>query len=309
MQKQNFYKLLDSKKIMNKKLKITTCVPKQEHELDAKLSYIINTIKKEGSDIFITPQEYVGGWMMPQKMHFTKNEIIPIIQQISKETSCAIIFSGVIDRKQRIYFIDDGIVKGYIEKFACPEYAIKWYGIRSSTDMSARCRLFELKGIKVSAFFCWEIFSDILMAKLGARQPDLVANPIKFGIAGYPSLNKDGSIKSIQYCSGNIWKERLYFAAKFELKCPIACSTNTWEKGKKYMPLLGIEYPYDKLSTFVADITGAVHTQELDFLHIRGLRQHKFTYLKECGKFPEYKYNEYTMLFKMARIEQKLLKK
>jgi len=286
-------------------MKITSCVPRQMDNAKDKLQFIRDTIEKEQSDIFLTPQEFFGGkHMMPDKPIWKEEEIIPTIEDMSKETGSAIIIGAVIGTNQRLYFID-GKSKGYINKIACPSYALKWYGLESETNMDSRFRTFKLKNVNVAGFFCWEIFSDILMAGLGTLEPDFVFSAIKFGISYYPKLHPDKSIDKCLYCGGDIWKERLVMASKFELKCPIICSTNSWGLPKKSEALAGAIYPYDNLDSTIAD-GETIITNEIDASHVRGLREHKFSHKERTGEFPDFSTAKYTMMMKIHRLEKRL---
>jgi len=299
-------------------MKITTCVPKQMFNLEEKFEFIERTIKKENSDIFITPQEYFGGWQY-ETISVTREDILPRLIEISKKYNCALVIGAVIEAKdirQKLFFIENKLI-GELDKFAIPGYALKGvgdYGITAENDYDNRYKTFNLKGLNVAGFFCWEVFSDMLIAGISVLEPDLVISAIKFGIAGYPKLEKINGLKKIvgvQHCGGDIWYERLEMASKFEFKCPIAISTNSWKVGSRYRPLAGVMFPYDEIYPIDADAVeeDVVVTNEINFEHTRGLREHKFTYLKRNKEFPDYKYSELTMLMKIHRMEQKLMGK
>ena len=301
-------------------MKITTCVPKQTKTLQEKFDFLNRVIDEHNPDIFLTPQEYFGGWQY-EKIAVELDEFMPIIKKLSKDSNTAIITGGVIEgspRRQILYFVDEGRIVGQIRKFAIPNYALDGYKVVAEETMVDRFQTFKVKGINVAGFFCWEVFSDLLMCGLGLLEPDLTVSAIKFGIAGYPTKEKtkDGErIAGVSYggkhSSGdnNIWLERLHMASKFEVKCPIACSTNSWDVGAKYEPLAGIMYPYDKLRPLYADSTSndVVVTEDIDFEHVRGLKEHKMSYLERCDKFPDFKYGTETMLMKIHRMESRML--
>ena len=299
-------------------MKITTCIPKQINDFDLKIKWLEDTLKRTDTNIFITPQEFFGGdYQMPNKRYVTKDEFLPVLEKLSSETSKAIII-GVVEKDgnknyQRLWFID-GTFKGEITKFALPNYTHSGtgsYDLTPETDWNKRLLTFEIKGIHIAGFFCWEVFSDILFAGLGLLEPDLVISSVKFGIAGYPKLTKDKpkKIESIQYCGGDIWYERLVMASKFELKCPIACSTNSWNEKAKMRPLVGMIYPYKNMEEVKVtdnDLKGdVIITQEMNFQEVRGFREHKFSFLDRTGHFPDWTMSEYTMLFKIHRLEQR----
>lgn len=302
-------------------MRITTCVPKQKKTLQEKFDFIVDVLKKEKSDILVLPQEYFGGWLC-ERISFRRDQVLPLLLALSVKYNCGIIV-GVVEEEtdtpsqkiyQKLWFIDKEL-KGEIVKFATPSYDLIGLGthnISSIENVETRFKTFEIKGINVAGVFCWEIFSSFLMAGISLLEPDLVVSAIKFGIAGYPKLEMKGKLKQIvgvQYCGGDIWYDRLKFSSIYEVKCPIACSTNSWNVSSKYRPLVGIMYPYDELfpSDAEAKEEDVVNTTEIDFGHVRGLRENKFSYLERVDKFPDYKYSYLTMLMKIHRIEQRLL--
>jgi len=298
-------------------MKILSCVPKQQKLKEDKFRFIQDALEKYSPDIFLLPQEFFGGWQCEQ-ISFKRDQILPRLLTLSASFNCALIV-GVVEQAeeilQKLYFIDGGQFIGEIVKFATPGYDLKGtgtHGLSSLTDLTSRFQTFRIKGINVAGFFCWEVFSDFLIAGLSILEPDLVVSAIKFGIAGYPKLEKKNGLKQIvgvQYCGGDIWDDRLKMASKYEFKCPIICSTNSWGVGGKYEPLAGMIYSYDQIEAVKADAVkqDVFVLNEIDFEHVRGLRENKYSYVDRVGIFPDYKYGDLTMMMKIHRMEQRLL--
>lgn len=307
-------------------MKILSCVPKQIcDDVDAKLVWMENVCKrcyKEGIDLFVTPQEFFGGdYMMQSKSAFKEEELLPLFCKWSTEYNVAIVTSLIEEennkRYERLWFIDKKL-KGKLTKLFEPAYTVIGagsYGLYPETEFFNRFQTFELKGARVTGFFCWEIFSDFLMNGLGVLEPDLVVSAIKFGANAYPKnkKNEEGlkEIESIAYTSGrDIWHERLVMASEFELKAPIICSTNSWNLRARSKPMCGIIYPYLKMN--IKKITDedlkndVFSVDEVNIEAVRGLREHKFSYKKRTGEFPPWQMAVYTMMMKVHRWEQKL---
>lgn len=307
-------------------MRILSMIPKQiGDDFDAKLKWlgdIFIKAKKERVDVILTTQEFLGGdYMMPSRPAFREKELLPILEEMSKANNVALII-GLIEeeggkRYERLWFIDKEL-KGKLTKLFEPAYTVIGagsYGLTPEVDFFNRFKTFELKGANFTGFFCWEIFSDFLMMGLGLLEPDFVVSAIKFGANAYPKnvKNADGlkEVKEIKYTSGReIWYERLKMASEFELKAPIICSTNSWNLKAKSRPMCGILYPY--LGYDLVKVTDdmlkddIISIDQIDHNKVRGLREHKFSYLKRVGEFPDWKMAVYTMLMKIHRWEQRL---
>jgi hypothetical protein len=216
-----------------------------------------------------------------------------------------------------MWFIDRSF-KGELIKFAEPNYTVLGtgtYKLKPETNLANRLKTFTIKNIKVSGFFCWEIFSDFLMAGLGMLEPDLIVSQIKFGVAGYPTYikNEYGLIKieNIVWTPGNIWIERLKFASIFELMTPIVCSTNSWDLPAKFCPLVGTYYPYQNMAGVrVTDKKlkdDILITDEIDIDKVRKIKSEWYALPLQNKRFLSSSLNKYIMLFKVNKITKKIL--
>lgn len=318
------------------KIKVLSCVPDQLYSFDDKIAWIRTQIKKYNPDILVTPQEYFGGvYIMPSRKAFHEKDLLPILQKISIETNTALIvglvekFTNITYYKEAIWFIDkDGRLKGKLFKIALPRYdhiLTNGYGnIEPETDFFNRFKVFDICGLKVSAIFCWEVFSNLLWTGLGLLKPDLVFSMIKFGVNAWPIVRKENKqqvITDFGYASysSDIWEKRLIHANLFEVKCPIVCSTNSWSLRPISKPLCGtvslITSQHDntvwtcKKEDKFKDIPEKIIIDEFDVDKIRYGVDSKFLYKDMVGEFPPFSIGEYTMLFKINRLEERLLLK
>ena len=306
-------------------MKILSCVPKQiVNDWEAKLLWMEKVLEEhKGIDVFVTPQEFFGGdYMMPSNPSFHEDDLLPLFLDWSKKYNVGLIVSLIEEddegRYERLWFIDKEL-KGKQTKLFEPSYTVKGagsYGLSPETDFTNRFKTFNIKGAEFCGFFCWEVFSDILMAGLAVMEPDIIITAIKFGANAYPKnvKNKDGlkEIEKINYVSGrDIWHERLKMISEFEIKAPIIASTNSWNLRAKSKPMCGILYPY--LDMDFPEITDEMlkldvfSLDDIDIEKVRGLREHKFSYKKRTGEFPDWKMSVYTMIMKIHRMERKIL--
>lgn len=315
-------------------IKVLSCIPEQKYTYQEKLTWLDETAKlNPGVDIFVTPQEYFGGdVIMPEKTAFEEGEILPDLLALSERHDMAFIV-GLVEKcvdgknRQRIWFMDHraGGIVGKITKFALPSYthveAGGSYQIHPETDLRNRIGSFELRGAKVAGLFCWEVFSDFLWFAMGLDEPDFVVSMIKFGAMAYPKV--EGSKKQGRRVGGfgissgkNVWLERLIVASRWEVNCPIICSTNSWGLPASSEPLCGMVPDMLGVSSLwkppkAKKGLGAVNYERvvvdrLDLNHIRGLRKNRWQYLKEVGEFPPYEMRTFTMWTKIQRIERTL---
>lgn len=304
-------------------MKIATCVPKQYYTFEEKFNWLEEQIKKYGPDIFVTPQEYFGGdYIMSDKSSFTEEELLPRLLELSNKYNVGLIV-GLIEREngenyERMWFIDKEL-KGKITKFVEPAYTLKdvgTYGLVQEDNLDNRFQVFEVKGALVSGFFCWEIYSDLLMCGLGMLDLDFCVSQIKFGISASPKKEKlpNGLIKvgGINYFKDTNWERRLQVANEFELKCPIVISTNSWNIPKKADHLFGVMNIFTKQEIKRAtdeDIeNGVVEISEIDLGKCRGNREHWSSYLERVGEMPPGFLRQYTMMWKVYNRERKLVK-
>lgn len=314
-------------------IRILSCVPQQLTDATKKLEWISGECKKHSPDIFVTPQEFFGGAvMMSHKKEFTFDELYPNLKKIAQQYKTALV-TGLVQRdddgknREVIWFINErGEYLGRVVKFALPRYdhvCTSGYGdIVPETDFDQRFKTFEMQGAHVSAMFCWEAFSDLLWTGLGLVKPDVVFSMIKFGINAWPQVEKKNNqscVKGFGYggwSEDGGWLNRLRMANVWQVRCPIICSTNSWNLKPISMPLVGCisgipgqandslwtPQKDDKLKT----IPEKIIVDEINPDAIRAALQHKFLYADIVGHFPPYDLGKFTMMLKIARIEDRI---
>lgn len=322
-----------------KAVKVLSCIPKQLNDTDAKLDWLVDTIKEHSPGLFVTPQEFFGGVvMMPQKKAFTYKELGPKIEKIAKGNKCAIAL-GVVElcedglNRERIWFINEkGEYQGQVTKFALPRYdhvSTSGYGdIVPELEYENRFKVFEMNGLMVSSIFCWEAFAGNLWAGLAQLQPDLVLNQIKFGINGWPSIEKKKGLATVKGFGNASWPQgqheweyALRAGSTFQVRCPVICSTNSWNLKPITVPLCGCiseidgQLPEGATESLwqptkdmkLKEIPEKIIIDEIHPGRVRGARENKFKYKEMVGEFPPFSLGRWTMHMKIGRIESRLM--
>lgn len=235
--------------------------------------------------------------------------------------------------KEAIWFINKGgELLGKVFKIALPGYdhvSTDGYGdITPELEFENRFNTFELAGLQVGAIFCWETFSNILWTGLSMLNPDLVVNMIKFGPNAWPKLDKEGAetrINGFGYAgwgqpSEKLWYQANRYGGRFQAKCPVVCSTNSWNLKPKSMPFVGsistIPDQLDHEQTFwtprqkmnLSEIPEKVITESMNSGRIKSTRKSIYQFRDWVGEWPSYDLNKFTMLLKMGRIERRVIK-
>jgi len=286
-------------------------------------------------DLFVTPQEYFGG---VQKQFFDTDEpfayeedaIIEPMLELAKKHDMGIAVGALVNCnatgqvRERIYVIDpEHGVTGQFDKMMLPAYdhidAGGITGVTPEDNYDNRAQIAVVKGARVSVIFCWEAYSNYIWHAITKAQPDIVLSMIKFGVCGWPKKGKDpktgGSrVTGFGFGADGGWIERLHMAAKFDVACPIVCSTNSWNLPKRSRPLAGTIYPFDLESTLWYPPKGSrgnleevVIVDDIDYLRWRHVRSHKMIYHEEVGDWPSAECRTFTMMWKIKRMERKFL--
>ncbi len=330
---------------MDKSLKVLSCVPQQRYLFADKLAWAEAQLKKHKPDVMILPQEYHGGIQSiffagrtDEKISYKPEEILDPYTLLSAQYDTGICVGAVIDcpdlreRRERIYVIDPKQgVTGFADKMTLPAYdhidAKGKTKIWPETNMENRSMVFDIKGARVGILFCWEAFSSYIWHAMSRAQPDFVASMIKFGVNGWPQKAKDEDKQSIVTGFGfgddGGWTERLHMAAKWDLACPIICSTNSWDLPNKAGALAGQILPWEEKETQgeyarparsstlwssksmgKGNIQEHVQVDQVDYLYWRLIRDHKFTLNAATEEWPSSEARNLTMAWKVKRMER-----
>lgn len=321
--------------------RVLSCIPEQLSDTDEKIKWYRKQIKKHQPDIFVFPQEFFGGIvMMPHKKEFHKKELLHILQKDAAKNNCAMAV-GVVEKdddgpfnKEVIWYIDEsGEYLGQVQKMALPRYdhiSTKGGGnIEPETQWENRFKTFTLHGMECTSIFCWEAFSDLLWSGIALCKPDLVFSQIKFGANSWPKVkpNKDkikmvegfgyGSWPKEPYEWHEVWMERLFFASRWQVKCPVINSTNSWNLRPISMPLAGtictldgqaehsLWYPTKEMG--LKQIPEKIIVDEIDRDRIRASTINKFIYKDMVGEFPPFSLAKYTMMLKINRLQDRII--
>jgi hypothetical protein len=318
--------------------RILSAIPKQMTDVDEKLDWLRNVCHSYHPHIIVTPQEFFGGAvMMLHKRDFTHKELFPSLSKICKENNVAMAV-GVQERdddgsnRTAIWFINEkGKYLGRLLKFALPRYDhinAKGFGqVSPETAFENRFKVFKLHELYVTSIFCWEVYSDILWTGLGLIKPDVVFSQIKFGPNAWPQLTTIKSKKTVtgfgygrwaDKTDDGGWIERLRMGNVWQVKCPVICSTNSWNLNPRSMPICGTisgidgqavdDHWYPRKDDKLKEIPEKIIVSTIDEQRIRGSLKNKFAYQKAVGEFPPFSIGRFTMHLKINRIEDRLLR-
>lgn len=316
-------------------MKVVSCIPEQTETFEEKLAWIDRTLQRTRADLLVLPQEYFGGI---QKQLFNTDEplvyeevtVVDAVSRLASKHDAGIIVGALVhDRvlnqnRERAYVIDpsSGVV-GYFDKIMLPAYDhIEAKGITRvspETDLENRAKAVEVKGLRVSVLFCWEVYSNYIWHAITRAQPDAVVSMIKFGIKGWPRKGKDPEtgqslVLGFGFGDDGGWLERLRMGARFDVAAPVICSTNSWRLPMRSWPLAGTIYPFDYIEDSLwHPQKGARGTppeivieDEIDPLFWRFVRSNKYRFHQATGKWPDGEVRKYTMMWKIKRMERKL---
>lgn len=273
---------------------------------------------------------------MQHNRDFVFDDLFPILSKICYTNSMALVI-GVQQRdsdgtnRTAIWFINEhGEYLGRLIKFALPRYDhvdTNGFGqVTPETNFESRFKVFKLHKLYTSAIFCWEVYSDVLWTGLGLLKPDVIFNLVKFGPNAWPQVQK---IKGLNTVTGfgygkwgerddGGWIERLHVANLWQVKCPIITSTNSWNLNPRCMSMCGTisnipgqtnqDVWYPKKEDSFKEIPEKIIISEIDEGAVRGALENKFIYKDLTGSFPPYDLGKYTMMLKINRIENRIIK-
>ena len=336
---------------MNKSLRVLSCVPKQLHNFDDKVNWVEKQILEHKPDVVSLPQEWHGGIQTiffadqkgTEKLAYSPEEITKPYLELSKRHGVGICVGGLVDdpvlneRRERIYVIDPELgISGYNDKFALPAYDHVDAGgltkVFPETNLQNRAVSHKCMGANIGIIFCWESLGHEIWHAISRGRPDYVICQIKFGVCGWPVKEKTPAGESIVtgfgFGADGGWIERLRVAAKWDLACPIVCSTNSWGLPNKAAALAGMILPWEEKETSgewarparvstlwnskecgPGNIQEHIQTDAIDFLYWRLMREHKFTLNAATGEWQSSEVRAQTMRWKIERLEARLVGK
>lgn len=248
-------------------MKILTCVPPQFWNFDEKLGWMSETYEQYKPDLFVAPQEFMGGFVGDPKVpYYKKKEWVPVLEKWCKERKGVGLSIGAVDDtdghySEQLWLFDEGKFLGSQKKFALPRYSIKSakgsYQTEDEVDFNPRWKTFPIKGKRVAVSFCWEAFGMTYWHGLAKTNPDMILSQIKFGQAAYPGYEvREHNGQKLQFAvldkfqlmgfktvEEDPWYQCYELISEYICKCPIFLSTNSWGLGGKSTPLAGCVWP------------------------------------------------------------------
>lgn len=313
-------------------IKVACCMPQQHYGLTDKLHWLRSALERTECDLFLTPQEYLGGhYIMKDALHVERDWLFENIGRMARVFDRCIgvgacvktASSGAIE--DYWYFSSRGEPLGKHSKFALPSYDDARTGghgnLWPETNYKARVTPIAIPELRllVGTIFCWEIFSQTILPAYSLARTNLVVHPIKFAPRGWLKNKKlsDGKLHIVDFGNApksQIWLDRLIFASRHQVMCPIAISCNSWNLGDKFMALTGHVDELRK-STQLIDVpalgnTEHIHTFEMLPEFYEGLDHHHSggAFVAHTGSIDGFsEMGEWTMHGKMRRLESHLM--
>lgn len=241
-----------------KPITIATTMPTQFYNREDKLMWLDWALKDTACDLFVTSQEYFGGhYIMKDDLHMTRQWMVDNVGALAKKHKKCLAVGACVKRDEDrgamedfMYFDSQGTLLGYHSKFALPSYDDCRTGghgqLWPETNFNRRVTpiaIPELR-LRVGTIFCWEVSSQTLWPAYSLSGVNLITHPIKFCPKGWlqNKVMSDGKKHIVGFGhapKSNIWADRLIFASRHQVMCPIAISCNSWDLGKDMLALVG----------------------------------------------------------------------
>ncbi len=258
----------DIKSMEPRTITVASCVPRQTLTIKDKLAWFDAALKKTSCDLFLLPQEFIGGHYVnklslatghgpPMPLHMPQAWVEDTFGKIASKHKTALGVGACVTDPEHpeyghedyCYFDHQGTLVGQHRKFALPRYddyrASGAGRLRPETVWRERATPVKLPslGLTIGTVFCWEVFALTLVPAYALARTNLLVHPIKFAPRGWL---KTQVIEGEQHIVGfghapksQEWLERLRALGRHEALCPIAISCNTWNLGDKFKALTG----------------------------------------------------------------------
>lgn len=317
---------------MKNSVTVACCMPTQQYDLDSKMDWLSGVLDRTACDLFLTPQEYLGGhYIMPKELHIDRNWLVDNGGDLARKRGVHLGIGACIKSANQgpmedyAYFDSNGHLLGWHSKFALPSYDDQRTGghgqLWPETNYRRRTTVIDMPALrlKVGTVFCWEVFSQTIFSAYSFNRTNLIVHPIKFAPRGWLKNKKksDGFKHIVGFGNApksQIWIDRLLMASRHQVMCPIAVSCNSWDLGAKFMALVG---HIDELNgtTDLHDVPAVgdqqyVHTFEMLPELYEGLDHHHSAgaFVAHTGSIDGYhRLGEWTMHGKIRRIESHLI--
>lgn len=313
-------------------IKIVCAMPIQRYDIEGKLAWLEQTIQQTPCDLFLTPQEFLGGhYVMPKQRHVDRQWLFDTVGDIARRNNRHIGIGACVKTSDSgamedyWYFDDDGVPLGRHSKFALPSYDdVRTSGhgqLWPETNYAARATPIDLPKLRlrIGTVFCWEVFSQTLFSAYSFARTNLIVHPIKFAPRGWlkNQLKSDGLKHIVGFGNApasQMWVDRLIMAGRHQCLCPIAVSCNSWNLGPKFMALVG-HVDELKKTTNLQDVPSLGDQQYIHIFEMlpewyEGLDHHHSAgaFKAHVGSVEGFsELGEWTMHTKIRRIEAQLI--
>jgi predicted amidohydrolase len=290
-------------------VRVATCIPRQSYTLDAKLAWLDAALSAHPCELFLLPQEYVGGlYIMPTARHWSLDGLVEAFGAVAAKHGVHLGVGACVRRpvadgpgatEEYLYLDDEGRLLGSHRKYALPSYDdVRTKGAGELVpEVSYQRRLLPVAlpklDLLVGTVFCWEVFSLSLWAGYAFRGVNLVAHPVKFAPRGWLKLATDpeSGVKGIvgfdQAPASDEWQSRLQLAARHEVLCPIAVSCNSWALGPKFMAWTGLLDPFIP-ARWLTEVPATAEAEAVVVTAIRPAYYTAVEHLHSAGAFAQH---------------------
>jgi hypothetical protein len=280
---------------MQETVTITCCMPIQHVTIEEKLEWLDRALGQSDCDLFLTPQEWLGGhyvWQLAKQqgkeypLHVDRGWVVAMVGALAKRhrkhiavgACCKATGQGASE--DLLYIDDDGKLLGYHSKYALPGYddvRTKGHGkLWPEVDYKKRMTPIQAPklGLRMGSIFCWEVHSQMLWGAYSMQGVNLVNHVVKFAPRGWLN-NKvlaDGQKHIVGFGNepkSQIWRDRLIMAGRHQVLCPIAVSCNSWDLGEKMLALVGHvdELKRDRQGRPATDLRDIPSRGDEEYLH------------------------------------------
>lgn len=311
---------------------VASCMPKQNYDRQSKLDWLDRALGETECDLFVTPQEWLGGhYIMKTDLHMDRDWIVDVIGKLAVKHNkhvavgacCKTTTSGATE--DLLYIDNSGALLGYHSKFALPSYDDMKTGghgqLWPETSYKRRAMPIDMPKLRLrlGTVFCWEVFSQTLWSTYSFARCNLILHVIKFAPRGWLKNKKleDGFKHIVGFGNApksQIWVDRLLMASRHQCMCPIAVSCNSWNLGEKMDALVGHVDEFrggtELLNLPSIGTTEKIHTFSMLPEYYEGLDHHHSAgaFKAHVGSVEGFsEMGQWTMHGKIRRLEAQLL--
>lgn len=254
------------------KIRVAVSIPVQHYTVVKKMAWLEDAIINNPSDLFLTPQEFIGGGSIRElcRMKGIATDDQPVnrdwldqhVGTLALKHKTAIGFGASTSYltgdtgEEYHYYGSDGRHIGCHRKIALPVQDNVALGgaskITPETSYDEAVKLIHIPelGLHIGTVFCWQVFFTQFWHDLAKQNANLVVHPIKFAPRAWykKGKNSEGDFTRVGFTQNKGselpeddtlgWIRKLKYESEFKM-LPIAVTCNTWDGGEKYLALAG----------------------------------------------------------------------